>query len=99
MFYSISSIVLLFLISNNISHSYRFLLPYERHVKGEEYKPLPVSERRRLKSKINRNSISDAETSEGTSSSDNSTSMSQSMFPTSTQSAFTTAYGTTESKV
>ncbi|XP_044762442.1 AT-rich interactive domain-containing protein 5B-like isoform X2 [Coccinella septempunctata] len=32
-------------------HYERFLLPYERHVRGEEYKPLPVSERRRLKSK------------------------------------------------
>lgn len=44
----------------------RFLLPYERHVKGEEYKPMSVSERRRLKSKTN--STSDAETSEGTAS-------------------------------
>lgn len=32
-------------------HYERFLLPYERHIRGEEYKPLPVSERRRLKSK------------------------------------------------
>ncbi|KAF7283861.1 hypothetical protein GWI33_022895 [Rhynchophorus ferrugineus] len=32
-------------------HYERFLLAYERHLKGEEYKPLPVSERRRLKSK------------------------------------------------
>lgn len=42
---------------------YRLLLAYERHIKGEEYKPLPVSERRRLKSKTS--SFSDAETSEG----------------------------------
>lgn len=32
-------------------HYERFLLPYERHLKGEEDKPLPVTERRRLKSK------------------------------------------------
>lgn len=37
-------------------------MAYERHVKGEEYKPLPVSERRRLKTKTN--SFSDAEASE-----------------------------------
>lgn len=40
-------------------------MPYERHMKGEEYKPMSVTERRRLKSK--NNSTSDAETSEGTS--------------------------------
>ncbi|RZC37321.1 AT-rich interactive domain-containing protein 5B [Asbolus verrucosus] len=53
-------------------HYERFLLPYERHVKGEEYKPLPISERRRLKSKTG-SSTSDAETSESTSRSGNST--------------------------
>lgn len=61
-------------VQNVIMHIYlfviliyiRFLLPYERHVKGEEYKPMSVSERRRLKSKTN--STSDAETSEGTAS-------------------------------
>lgn len=40
-------------------------MPYERHMKGEEYKPMSVTERRRLKSK--NNSTSDAETSESTS--------------------------------
>ncbi|GJQ81588.1 hypothetical protein Trydic_g9963 [Trypoxylus dichotomus] len=79
-------------------HYERFLLPYERHVKGEEYKPLPVSERRRLKTKASRNSVSDAETSEGTSGSDNSTSMPQPIFPSTSQAAFTTACGTTEYK-
>lgn len=49
------------------------LLQYERHVKGEEYKPLPVSERRRLKSKAGSSSASDAETSESTSRSGTST--------------------------
>jgi hypothetical protein len=53
-------------------HYERFLLPYERHIKGEEYKPLPISERRRLKSKTG-SSTSDAETSESTSRSGNST--------------------------
>lgn len=43
----------------------RFLLPYERHMKGEGYKPMSVTERRRLKSK--NNSTSDAETSESAS--------------------------------
>lgn len=53
---------------------FRFLLPYERHVKGEEYKPLPISERRRLKSKAGSSTSDDAdETSEGTSRSGNST--------------------------
>lgn len=52
---------------------FRFLLPYERHIKGEEYKPLPISERRRLKSKTGGSSTSDAETSESTSRSGNST--------------------------
>lgn len=41
-------------------------------MKGEEYKPLPISERRRLKSKTG-SSTSDAETSESTSRSGNST--------------------------
>nr|CAH7741684.1 unnamed protein product [Callosobruchus chinensis] len=55
---------------NNISatvirrHYERFLLSYERHLKGEQYKPLPVSERRRLKSKRG-SSLSDAESSGG----------------------------------
>lgn len=40
-------------------------MPYERHMKGEEYKPMSVTERRRLKSK--NNSTSDAETSESAS--------------------------------
>ncbi|XP_056641253.1 AT-rich interactive domain-containing protein 5B-like isoform X2 [Diorhabda sublineata] len=44
-------------------HYERFLLPYERHKKGEEYKPLPVSERRRLKHKRGSGSLSDAESS------------------------------------
>ncbi|XP_060523945.1 uncharacterized protein LOC132700561 [Cylas formicarius] len=45
-------------------HYERFLLAYERHLKGEEHKPLPVSERRRLKSKresSSNSSVSDAE--------------------------------------
>lgn len=46
-------------------HYERFLLSYERHLKGEEYKPLPVSERRRLKSKRGSSSLSDAESSSG----------------------------------
>nr|CAI5853003.1 unnamed protein product [Callosobruchus analis] len=56
--------------NNNISatvirrHYERFLLSYERHLKGEQYKPLPVSERRRLKSKRG-SSLSDAESSGG----------------------------------
>ncbi|XP_049821555.1 uncharacterized protein LOC109608673 isoform X2 [Aethina tumida] len=49
-------------------HYERFLLPYERHIKGEEHKPLPVSERRRLKSKTG-SSVSDNENSEGPSTS------------------------------
>ncbi|XP_017776726.1 PREDICTED: uncharacterized protein LOC108562803 [Nicrophorus vespilloides] len=48
-------------------HYERFLLAYERHCKGEEYKPVTVSERRKLKNKTGNNSASDAETSEGTS--------------------------------
>ncbi|XP_023021773.2 uncharacterized protein [Leptinotarsa decemlineata] len=43
-------------------HYERFLLSYERHVRGEEYKPLPASERRRLKIKRRSNSTSDPET-------------------------------------
>ncbi|KAJ8921969.1 hypothetical protein NQ315_008606, partial [Exocentrus adspersus] len=46
-------------------HYERFLLSYERHIKGEEYKPLPVSERRRLKSKRGSSSLSDADSSSG----------------------------------
>ncbi|KAJ8961447.1 hypothetical protein NQ318_014695 [Aromia moschata] len=46
-------------------HYERFLLSYERYIKGEEYKPLPVSERRRLKSKRGSSSISDADSSSG----------------------------------
>lgn len=42
-------------------------------MKGEEYKPLPVFERRRLKSKTGSSSASDAETSESTSRSGTST--------------------------
>ncbi|KAJ3667062.1 hypothetical protein Zmor_002470 [Zophobas morio] len=61
-------------------HYERFLLPYERHVKGEEYKPLPISERRRLKSKTG-SSTSDAETSESTSRSGNSTPVPQGSTP------------------
>ncbi|KRT85809.1 hypothetical protein AMK59_2294, partial [Oryctes borbonicus] len=79
-------------------HYERFLLPYERFVKSEEYKPLPVSERRRLKTKASRNSVSDAETSEGTSGSDNSTPMPQPAFPSTSYASFTTASGTTEYK-
>lgn len=75
--------------------SNRFLLSYERHIKGEEYKPLPISERRRLKNKVNRNSVSDAETSEGTSGSDNSTPMPHSLPPT----QFISDSGTGENKV
>ncbi|KAG5867632.1 hypothetical protein JTB14_036076 [Gonioctena quinquepunctata] len=44
-------------------HYERFLLSYERHIRGEEYKPLPISERRRLKSKRGCNSMSDPESS------------------------------------
>ncbi|CAG9853715.1 unnamed protein product [Phyllotreta striolata] len=44
-------------------HYERFLLPYERHVRGEEYKPLPASERRRLKYKRGSSSVSDPESS------------------------------------
>lgn len=47
-------------------HYERFLLPYARHIRGEEHKPLPVSERRRLKSKAG-SSHSESETSESTS--------------------------------
>lgn len=54
-------------------HYERFLLSYERYEKGEEHKPLPVSERRRLKSKQGSSSASDAETSESTSRSGNTT--------------------------
>lgn len=47
---------------NFISFSFfRFLLSYERHVNGEEHKPLPISERRRLKSKRGSTSISETE--------------------------------------
>ncbi|XP_028128367.2 uncharacterized protein LOC114324733 [Diabrotica virgifera virgifera] len=49
-------------------HYERFLLPYERHIHGEEYKPLPVSERRRLKYKRGSGSLSDAESSSDSSS-------------------------------
>ncbi|KAK9878978.1 hypothetical protein WA026_003797 [Henosepilachna vigintioctopunctata] len=45
-------------------HYERFLLSYERHIRGEEYKPLPVSERRRLKTQSSINK-SESETSEG----------------------------------
>ncbi|CAH1175581.1 unnamed protein product [Phaedon cochleariae] len=44
-------------------HYERFLLPYERHVRGEEYKPIPGSARRRLKSKRGSSSLSDADSS------------------------------------
>ncbi|KAL1505944.1 hypothetical protein ABEB36_005388 [Hypothenemus hampei] len=42
-------------------HYERFLLPYERHEKGEEDKPLPGSERRRLKSKQTDTGSSDSD--------------------------------------
>nr|XP_022920602.1 uncharacterized protein LOC111429048 isoform X1 [Onthophagus taurus] len=55
-------------------HYERFLLPYERHLKGEKHKPLPVSARRRLKCKSNSTSTSDLDTtSEGTSGSEHGT--------------------------
>ncbi|CAH0559488.1 unnamed protein product, partial [Brassicogethes aeneus] len=54
-------------------HYERFLLAFERNVKGEEYKPLPVYERRRLKSKAGSSSLSDNETSESPSNSGSST--------------------------
>ncbi|KAJ8983017.1 hypothetical protein NQ317_014314, partial [Molorchus minor] len=67
-------------------HYERFLLPYERHVKGEEYKPLPVSERRRLKSKRGSSSISDAESNSGDSIPIPSTSRKTSLSASSTES-------------
>lgn len=39
----------------------RFLLAYERHEKGEEDKPLPTLERRRLKSRQSGTGSSDSE--------------------------------------
>lgn len=54
----------------NIYFLFRFLLPYERHLKGEEYKPTSASIKR---TKSNSGSGSDVETSESTSCSGNST--------------------------
>lgn len=70
---------------------FRFLLPYERHLKGESHKPSTTSERRRLKSKTS--SFSDAETSE------NDRSSSGKSTPISTPSATPTTPTPTDFKV
>ncbi|KAL3278664.1 hypothetical protein HHI36_016200 [Cryptolaemus montrouzieri] len=69
-------------------HYERLLLPYERHIRGEEYKPLPVAERRRLKNKSDSKSESDTSegacTSSGTSTSNSLATSTDSPSPTST---------------
>ncbi|XP_065169404.1 AT-rich interactive domain-containing protein 5B-like [Atheta coriaria] len=64
-------------------HYERFLLSYEKHLKGGEYnKLLATTDRRRLKSKTGSStSMSDAESSEGTSRSGNSTPVPQLQTP------------------
>ncbi|XP_030762460.1 AT-rich interactive domain-containing protein 5B-like [Sitophilus oryzae] len=52
-------------------HYERFLLAYEKHLKGEEYKPLSIAERRRLKRKKSSNASSSS--SDGDSSNDSPT--------------------------